>query len=55
MLTKDEVLKIISDNWSEIRKFGVKKLWIFCSYVRGEQKEKVTSTILVEFEKGKNV
>ena len=53
MLTKDEVVKTISGNWNEIRKFGVKKLWVFGSYVRGEQKEKSDIDIMVEFEKGK--
>ena len=53
MFTKGDVLKIISDNWNEIKKFGVKKLWVFGSYIRGEQKEKSDLDVLVEFEKGR--
>ncbi len=34
-------------------KFGVKKLYIFGSYVRGEQTPESDIDILVEFEKGK--
>ena len=34
-------------------KFGVKELYIFGSYVRGEQKKDSDIDIMVEFEKGK--
>ena len=53
MLTKKEVLEILEENLGEIRKFGVKRLGLFGSFVRGEQKGKSDIDILVEFEKGK--
>ncbi len=49
----NRIIKIILDNRNKIIKFGAKKLWIFGSYVRGEQKECSDIDILVEFEKGK--
>ena len=52
-LTKKEVLEILEENLGEIRKFGVKRLGLFGSFVRGEQKGKSDIDILVEFEKGK--
>ena len=53
VLTKKEVLEILEENLGEIRKFGVKRLGLFGSFVRGEQKGKSDIDILVEFEKGK--
>ena len=38
-LTIEDVKKIISENESEIRKFGVKEIYLFGSVVRGEAKE----------------
>lgn len=34
-----DVKKIISENEAEIRKFGVKEIYLFGSVVRGEAKE----------------
>jgi len=53
MVAKESIMNLISRNGKEIRKFGVKKLWIFGSFVRGEQREESDVDILVEFEKGK--
>ena len=47
------IIKVILDNRNKIINFGVKRLWIFGSYVRGEQKEGSDIDILVEFERGK--
>ena len=52
-LTKKEVLEILEENLGEIKKFGVKRLGLFGSFVRGEQKGERDIDILVEFEKGK--
>ena len=53
MLTKEEILEKFKENKEEIKKYGVKKIGLFGSYVRGNQKEKSDIDILVEFEKGK--
>ena len=37
----------------EIRRFGVKRIGVFGSYVRGEQRKESDIDILVEFEEGK--
>jgi predicted nucleotidyltransferase len=51
MLTSDEILEKIHGNMDEIRKFGVKKIGLFGSYVKDEQKIGSDIDILVEFEK----
>jgi hypothetical protein len=51
MITLEEVLKKIELNRDEIRQFGVKKLGVFGSIVRGEETEKSDIDFLVEFEK----
>ena len=49
-----EIKQILKERMPEIReKFGVKNLYIFGSYVRGEQTPESDIDILVEFEKGK--
>ncbi|HDG68438.1 MAG TPA: nucleotidyltransferase [candidate division Zixibacteria bacterium] len=53
MMNSGEILKKIEDNREKIRKFGVKKIGLFGSYARGEQKTGSDIDILVEFEKGK--
>ncbi len=53
MLSKPEISKRITEHMNEIEKFGVKRLWLFGSYAKGEQNEKSDIDILVEFEKGK--
>jgi predicted nucleotidyltransferase len=53
MLTADEILKLIQQNRDRIKKYGVKRIGLFGSYLRGEQKESSDIDILVEFEKGK--
>ena len=52
MLSRTEISSRIIKYWNEIEKFGVRKLWLFGSYVKGEQKEKSDIDILVEFEQG---
>lgn len=53
MLTSDKILKKIEENKDVIEKFGVKKIGIFGSYVRNEQKAGSDIDVLVEFEEGK--
>ena len=53
MLTAEEILKLIQQNRERIRRYGVKRIGLFGSYLRGEQKESSDIDILVEFEKGK--
>jgi len=49
-----EIKQILTERMPEIKeKYGVKNLYIFGSYVRGEQKIESDIDILVEFEKGK--
>lgn len=53
MLTKDEILKRIEEKGEEIKKYGVRMLGLFGSYVRAESKKESDIDILVEFEDGK--
>jgi len=53
MLTAEEILKLIQQNKERIKRYGVKRIGLFGSYLRGEQKESSDIDILVEFEKGK--
>ena len=53
MLSRTEIMEMITKHWNEIEKFGVKRLWLFGSYAKGKQREKSDIDILVEFEKGK--
>ncbi|MCD6485170.1 MAG: nucleotidyltransferase family protein [Candidatus Odinarchaeota archaeon] len=53
MLTASEILKKLKENREKIRKFGVKRIGLFGSYIRNEQKKESDIDVLVEFEKGK--
>jgi len=53
MLNSNEILKKLEENKNKIREFGVKRIGLFGSYVRGEQKKDSDIDIVVEFEKGK--
>jgi len=52
-LTKQEIHKKLVDNGKQIKSYGVKKIGLFGSFVRSEQKRKSDVDILVEFEEGK--
>ena len=52
ILTKKEILLFISRHPNEIKSFGVKKLGLFGSFVRNEQKNESDIDLLVEFEEG---
>ncbi|AET64857.1 nucleotidyltransferase family protein [Methanothrix harundinacea] len=46
-----DALRILKANEKEVkRKFGVRKIGIFGSYARGEEKERSDVDVLVEFE-----
>ena len=51
--TKRDVLLIIKQNQINIKSFGVKKLGLFGSFVRGEQNYDSDIDLMVEFEHGK--
>ena len=52
MKTASEMLEILKKYKSELlEKFGVRKMYIFGSYARGEQTPESDLDILVEFEK----
>jgi len=53
MLSKTEILAKITENRERIKGFGVGRLWLFGSCVRGEQSEESDIDLVVEFEHGK--
>ena len=48
--TKDEVFALLRQNGAQLRRFGVYRLSVFGSFVRGEPSEESDVDILVEFE-----
>lgn len=52
MTTRKKLLKKIEKSRQQIRRFGVKRLGLFGSYARDEQKKESDVDLLVEFEKG---
>lgn len=53
MLDTNTILRKIEENMSVIRGYGVKRIGIFGSYVKGKQKPDSDIDVIVEFEKGK--
>ncbi|MEM3607841.1 MAG: nucleotidyltransferase domain-containing protein, partial [Candidatus Bathyarchaeia archaeon] len=51
-LTKQVILKRIEENLKRIKGYNVRRLGLFGSYIRDEQKGKSDVDILVEFEEG---
>jgi len=51
-LRRDAILKAVRKNDRKIRGFGVSRIGLFGSYVRGEEKRGSDVDLLVEFEKG---
>lgn len=49
-LTKQEIQKRLAENEGQIKNYGVKRIGLFGSFVRNEQKRKSDVDILVEFE-----
>jgi len=54
MLTSEEIMEKIEGNMENIKKYGVKRIGLFGSYVRNEQKSESDIDVLVGFERGKN-
>jgi len=52
MLTKKEIIHNIQERKEQIQKYGVKRIGLFGSFTRNEQKEQSDIDIVVEFEKG---
>lgn len=52
MLKSDRILEKIENNKDKIKRFGVKRLGLFGSYIRNQQKPGSDIDLLVEFEKG---
>ena len=53
MLNFEDAIRKIEKNMGKIKRYGVKRIGIFGSYIRNEQRENSDIDILVEFEKGK--
>lgn len=53
MLTVEEILRRIEGNKEKIKKFGIKRIGLFGSYIRNEQTGDSDIDLIVEFEKGK--
>ncbi|KPL01928.1 MAG: hypothetical protein AMJ73_09495 [candidate division Zixibacteria bacterium SM1_73] len=53
MLTHETIMEKIENSVEKIKVYGVKKIGLFGSYTRNEQKAESDVDILVEFEKGK--
>ena len=53
MLTYKTILTKLEENKATIKKYGVKRIGLFGSYIRNEQKPASDVDILVEFEKDK--
>jgi len=51
-INKNIVFKILKENKDKISNCGVKKIGLFGSYVRGDQKKESDIDFLVEFDKG---
>lgn len=52
-MNRERILKSIRKNESRIRGFGILRIGLFGSYVRGDEKKGSDVDLLVEFEKGK--
>jgi predicted nucleotidyltransferase len=52
MLDKKDILKNILAEREHIKKYGAKKIGLFGSFIRNQQKQTSDIDILVEFEKG---
>ncbi len=51
--TKTELMSIIEGHESELRAIGVRRLGLFGSFVRGDQRADSDVDVLVEFDSGK--
>jgi uncharacterized protein len=51
--TKHDILKVLAQNRSHLRALGVRRIGLFGSFVRGEQRPDSDIDLLVEFERGR--
>jgi uncharacterized protein len=51
--TKQDILRILDQNGSDLRALGVKRIGLFGSFVRGEQRSDSDIDLLVEFDAGR--
>lgn len=51
-MTKEDVFRILQQNQARLRDFGVKRIGLFGSFVRGQQRQDSDVDLLVEFEPG---
>lgn len=49
-LTKDEIIELLSEKRDVLKKYGVKRIGLFGSCVRNEQKRKSDIDLVVEFD-----
>jgi len=49
MLNKKIIMRSIQDNLSEIKRYGIRRIGVFGSFVRSSQNEKSDIDVLVEF------
>ena len=52
-LNKGKIFEILRLNKPQLQKYGVKRIGLFGSYLRGENKKESDIDFLVEFEEGK--
>ena len=52
MLTVESILGALAEHREQIRSFGVRRIGVFGSFVRGEEREESDIDILIEFEEG---
>ena len=51
--TKQDIFAVLEENRSKLRALGIKKIGLFGSFVRGDQRPDSDIDLLVEFESGK--
>lgn len=52
-MDKHEIFNIIKINKKHLKKYGVKRIGLFGSYAKGNQKEHSDLDFIIEFEEGK--
>ncbi len=52
-MEKSELIALLRDNMDKIKEFGVKRIGIFGSFVRGEADESSDIDLVIEFKEGK--
>lgn len=50
-LTKEEIIEKLRENMGILKKYGVRRIGLFGSYIRGEQKRDSDIDLVVEFDR----